>query len=109
MSNFINDNSTQLSYIPTLSFSYNTISNPDINFNGTSGIYNSTSNTIIIFTSQTSALTIDSNQCIYGNGTGLTHLQYTNIDNKPSNFQSDWNTTVLNNHQIFSLIGILQL
>ncbi len=38
MSNFINDNSTQLSYIPTLSFSYNTITNPDINFNGTSGL-----------------------------------------------------------------------
>ena len=65
-------------------------------FNGTSGIYNSTSKTIIIFTSKTSALTIDTNQCIYGNGTGLTHLQYTNIDNKPSNFQSDWNTTVIN-------------
>ena len=47
MSNFINDNSTQLSYIPTLSFSYNTLTNPDINFNGTSGIYNSTSNTIL--------------------------------------------------------------
>ncbi len=92
MSNLINDTSTQLSYIPTLSFSYNTITNPDINFNGTSGNYNSTSKTIIIFTSKTSALTIDTNQCIYGNGTGLTHLQYTNIDNKP----------------IFILIGILQ-
>ena len=43
MSNFINDTSIQQSYIPTISFSYNTLTNPDINFNGTSGIYNSTS------------------------------------------------------------------
>ena len=96
MSNFINDTSIQQSYTPTISFSYNTLTNPDINFNGTGGIYNSTSNTIIIFTSQTSALTIDTHQCIYGNGTGLTNIGYNNIINKPTNFQSDWNSTVIN-------------
>jgi len=26
---------------------------------------------------------------------GLTHVQYTNIDNKPANFQSDWNSTII--------------
>ena len=80
--NFINDNSTQLnitttSYLP----SYSSITNPSILFyDGTSGIYNATANTIIMYTSGTTALTIDSNQCIYGNGTGLTHIQYNNID-----------------------------
>ena len=96
MSIFSNDSSAQLSYTPTISYSYGTINTPDITFNGTSGIYNSTSNTIIIFTSQTSALTIDSNQCLYGNGTGLTHFQYTNIDGKPTNFQCDYNSTLIN-------------
>ena len=43
----------------------------------------------------TNVLTIDLNQCLYGNATGLTHIQYTNIDNKPTNFQSDWNSTII--------------
>ena len=95
---FPSDTSTQLnyttvSYLPT----YSSITNPSILFNdGTSGIYNSTANSIIIYTSSTTALTIDSNQCLYGNATGLTHLQYTNIDGKPTNFQSDWNSTIIN-------------
>ena len=95
---FTNDTSTQLNYttftnLPT----YSSVTNPSILFNdGTSGIYNSTANTIIMYTSSTTALTIDSNQCLYGNGTGLTHLQYSNIDNTPTNFQSDWNSTIIN-------------
>ena len=59
-------------------------------------MYNSTANSIIIYTSSTTALTIDSNQCLYGNATGLTHLQYTNIDGKPSYFSADYNSTVIN-------------
>ena len=96
--NFNNDNSTQLnittaSYLPT----YSSTTNPSILFNdGTSGIYNATSNTIIFYTSGTTALTIDSNQCLYGNATGLTHLQYNNIDGKPSYFPADYNSTVIN-------------
>ena len=95
---FPTDTSTQLNYT-TVSYlpSYSSITNPSILFNdGTSGIYNSTANSIIIYTSSTTALTIDSNQCLYGNATGLTHLQYTNIDGKPTNFQSDWNSTIIN-------------
>ena len=79
---FYQDNSIQLNYIPTLSYSYKTKNTPDITFNGSSGIYNGSINNIKIFTNNTDALTIDSNQCLYGNATGLTHLQYTNIDNK---------------------------
>ena len=95
---FQNDNSIQLNYT-TASYlpSYSSITTPTILFNdSTSGIYNATANAIIFYTSSTSALTIDSNQCLYGNATGLTHLQYTNIDNKPTNFQSDWNPTIIN-------------
>ena len=63
---FTNDTSTQLNYttftnLPT----YSSVTNPSILFNdGTSGIYNSTANTIIMYTSSTTALTIDSNQCL---------------------------------------------
>ena len=96
---FNNDTSVQLnyttsSYIPTIS----SVTSPSIVFNddGTNGVYNNTANSIIFFTSSTTALTIDTNQCLYGNATGLTHLQYTNIDGKPTNFQSDWNSTVIN-------------
>ena len=46
MSNFTTDNSAQLTYTPTVSFSYNTITTPEINFNGTSGIYNPSNNVI---------------------------------------------------------------
>ena len=96
MSNFTNDNSIQLSYTPSISFSYNTISTPEVNFNGTSVIYNPSNNVIKMFTNNIDALTIDSNQCLYGNGTGLTNIGYNNVINKPNNFPSDWLTTVSN-------------
>ena len=96
MSNFTYDNSTQLSYTPAISFSYNTISTPEVNFHGTSGIYNPSNNVIKMFTNNIDALTIDSNQCLYGNGTGLTNIGYNNVINKPNNFPSDWLTTVSN-------------
>ena len=95
---FNNDTSTQLnnttfSYLP----SYSSASNPSILFNdGTSGIYNATANTIIFYTSGTTALTIDTNQCLYGNGTGLTNIGYNNVIGKPSFFPADYNTTVSN-------------
>ena len=95
---FNNDTSTQLnnttfSYLP----SYSSASNPSILFNdGTSGIYNATANSIIFYTSGTTALTIDTNQGLYGNGTGLTNIGYTNVINKPTNFPSDWNSTIIN-------------
>ena len=93
---FNNDTSVQLNYT-TSSYlpSYSSASNPSILFNdGTSGIYNATANSIIFYTSSTTAFTIDSNQCLYGNGTGLTNIGYTNVINKPTNFQSDWGSRV---------------
>ena len=64
---FNNDTSIQLNYT-TSSYlpSYSSASNPSILFNdGTSGIYNATANSIIFYTSSTTGLTIDSNQCLY--------------------------------------------
>ncbi len=76
MSIFTNDNSTQLSYTPAISFSYNTILSPEVSFDGTSGIYNPSNKVIKMFTNNKDALTIDSTQCLYGNGTGLTNIGY---------------------------------
>ena len=104
-----NDASTQLSNTITQTTTFTTNTTPEFNFNGTSGIYNPTAKTVKIFTNNTDALTIDSNQCLYGNVTRLTHLQYTNIHNKPTNFQSDWNSTIINKPIIFNLIIIQQL
>ncbi len=60
---------TSLSILPTFS----SVTAPAILFNdGTSGIDNNTANSIIVFTSSTTALTIDTNQCLYVNGTELT-------------------------------------
>jgi hypothetical protein len=71
--NFQNDNSTQtginsVSYTPT----YANVNNPNILFNDLKiGIYNPSLNTIKLFTNTIDAFTINSNQCLYGNGTGF--------------------------------------
>ena len=84
---------TSVSILPTFS----SVTAPTILFNdGTSGIYNPSNNVIKMFTNNIDALTIDSNQCLYGNGTGLTNIGYNNVINKPNNFPSDWLTTVSN-------------
>ena len=54
-----------------------------INFNATSGISNPSANVIKIFTNNIDALTIDENQFLTGNATGLTNLNYNAITNKP--------------------------
>jgi len=84
---------TSVSILPTFS----SVTAPTILFNdGTSGIYNPSNNVIKMFTNNIDALTIDSNQCLYGNGTGLTNIGYNNVISKPNNFPSDWLTTVSN-------------
>ena len=97
MAVFVQDTSTQLTTLITTSTPFYTSQTiPTINFNNSSGIYNPSQNIIKIFTNNTDALTIDSNQCLYGNATGLSHLQYANIDGKPSYFSADYNSTVIN-------------
>ena len=96
MTVFIQDTSTQTTSGISSNQNYSTQTIPKINFNGTGGIYNPSIDNIRIFTNNTDALIIDNNQCLYGNGTGLTHLQYNNIDNKPSYFPSDYNSTIIN-------------
>ena len=104
--NFNNDNSTQLNIgTATYAPSYSSKTAPNILFNdGTSGFYNPSINNIRLFTNNIDALTIDSNQCLYGNATGLTNLGYSNIINKPTNFQSDWASTIINKPNFFQLI-----
>ena len=86
-------NYTTITILPTFS----SVTTPSILFNdGTSGLYNPSNNVIKMFTNNIDALTIDSNQCFYGNGTGLTNIGYNNVINKPTNFQTDWLTTVSN-------------
>ncbi len=84
---------TSVSILPTFS----SVTAPTILFNdGTSGIYNPSKNVIKMFTNNIDALTIDSNQCLYGNGTGLSNIGYSNVINKPNFFPSDWLSTVSN-------------
>jgi len=93
---FNNDNSTQLNIgSATFTPSYTTKTAPNLLLNdSSSGIYNPSLNTMKFFTNNIDAFTIDENQCLYGNATGLTNLGYSNIINKPSTFPSDWNTTI---------------
>ena len=93
---FINDDSAQLginsvTYNPT----YSSVSDPNITFNDlTSGIYNPSDNTIVLYTASTPALTIDSSQILTGNGGGLTNLQYSNVNGKPATFPADYNNII---------------
>ena len=96
------DTSTQLNNVLTISDNYSSSTTPNINFNSSSGIYNPSDNVVKIFTNNIDALTIDASQYLTGNGTGLTNLNYGAISNKPTNFQTDWNTTVSNRPSLFS-------
>ena len=93
---FPSDTSTQLNNALSISDNYTSATTPNINFNATSGIYNPSANVIKIFTNNTDALTINASQQLSGNGTGLTNLNYSAISNLPTNFQTDWNTTIIN-------------
>ena len=55
---------------------YSTKAKPTIKFNSNSGIYNQSDNVVKIFTNNTDVLTIDANQVLSGNATGLTNLNY---------------------------------
>jgi hypothetical protein len=37
-----------------------------------------------------------------GSGASLTNLPYANITGKPTNFQSDWNSTIINKPTIYT-------
>ena len=97
MSLFITDTSVQSTN--TITAASTSTTNPNILLfqDGTSGIYNPSSNVIKIYTNNTDALTVDSSQNIICNGSLITNLNYNNIkSNKPTNFQSDRNSTIIN-------------
>ena len=83
---FIQDTSTQINNSLTPSDIFTSSTTPNISVGFTSGIYNPSANLIKIFTNNIDALTIDGNQYLYGNATGLTNLNYNAISNKPSLF-----------------------
>ena len=81
---FINDASLQTggSLLSYNTF-YTTKVKPTIKLNSNSGLYNPSNNVIKLFTNNNDALTIDENQQLSGNATGLTNLNYNAIANKP--------------------------
>jgi hypothetical protein len=93
---FNQDTSTQGGTPTFVSTTYNTKDNPNIKMKTKCGIYNSGDNIIKIFTNNIDALTIDNNQKVICNGSLITTLSYANIDGKPTNFQADWNSTIIN-------------
>ena len=82
--NFISDTSAQTNG-STLSYTtfYTTKAKPSIKLNLNSGLYNPSNNVINFFTNNNEALTINENQQLSGNGTGLTNLNYNAITNTP--------------------------
>ena len=82
---FIQDSSAQTTAtLPAIVIYYSTQAKPTIPLNTACGIYNPSNNIIKIFTNNTDALTINSNQEISGNGSGLSNLNYNNINNAPN-------------------------
>ena len=82
---FTADSSTQGTGGFTNTKAFNTKDDANIKFFSKSGIYNSSDNTIKIFTNNIDALTIDANQKVICNGSLITNLDYNNISlNKPT-------------------------
>ncbi len=102
---FVQFDYASLSILPT----YSSVTNPILFKDGTRGIYNNTTKSIILFTSSTTSLTIDTNQCLYGNGTGLTNIEYNNVVGKRTNSRGIGLQQLSINQQIYKVIGILQL
>jgi len=96
MAEFISDNSTQTTSVFSQGNLYTSKTNPNLRLSTSSGIYYPSINNVRIYTNSIDALTIDSNQIIYGNGAGLTNLTYNNLNGTPTNFQSDWTSTIIN-------------
>ena len=84
MADFISDNSIQTSNVFSQGNLYTSKTNPNLRLSTSSGIYYPSINNVRIYTNSIDALTIDSNQIIYGNGAGLTNLNYNNIYNPPN-------------------------
>ena len=101
MSIFTPDTSIQLSGNSGVSKTYSTKDNPNLAFHSRAGIYNSADNEIKFFTNNIDALTIDANQKVICNGSLITNLAWGNINGKPTNFQSDWNSTIINKPSLF--------
>ena len=83
MADFINDDSTQTTSVFSQGNAFTSKTNPNVRLSYTAGIYYPSTDNFRIYTNSIDALTIDSNQIIYGNGAGLTNFttsQITSLD-----------------------------
>ena len=106
---FIQDNSIQNSTLSSYGLSYSTKAKPTLKLNSNSGIYNPSDNVFKIFTNNIDALTIDANQILTGNGSGLTNVNYDAITNKPDLSTTYSSILNLNNLSTNSTLSINNL
>ena len=103
---FISDNSIQDGSLLSYGLSYSTKEKPTLKLNSNSGIYNPSDNVFKIFTNNIDALTIDANQILTGNGSGLTNVNYDAITNKPdlsTTYSSILNLNTLSTNSTLSI------
>ena len=115
---FSQDNTTQSDNTINTSSFYSTIGTPNIKLLSSSGIYNPSDNEIRIFNNSIDSITITNTNNVgigktnpsykldvngnigatnfYGGGANITNVNYNNLTNKPTNFQSDWSSTIIN-------------
>ena len=85
MAEFISDNSTQTTSVFSQGNLYTSKTNPNLRLSTSSGIYYPSINNVRIYTNSIDAVTIDSNQIIYGNGAGLTNFTTSQIPSLDAN------------------------
>ena len=76
---FISDTSTQQSNVISPLIKFTSMNTPSLVLTSTSGIYIPSLNNVRIFTNKTDAFIIDSNNILYGNGSGFTNFTASQI------------------------------
>ncbi len=71
MADFIIDDSIQTSSVFSQGSIFTTKTNPNLRLSSTAGLFYPSENNFRVYTNSIDALTIDSNQILYGNGAGL--------------------------------------
>jgi hypothetical protein len=99
---------------PTLTFS--SVSTPETleiwSKNNTSDTYNTSLANVAIGTTNTTSSKLNVNGTLnassfIGNGSNIPNVAYATITGKPTNFQSDWTSTVINKHFLLILLYII--
>ena len=97
------DNDTDIGLTSDLiNGTYKSSSLTDLSNNVYSKITDLSSNVYTQLSNKQPTLTASTN--LLGNGSSITSINYTNISNKPTNFQSDWNSTIINKPDLNSYL-----